>query len=87
MHTLSIPADIYVLPVKNGFSNPTKVQIGQGQYRRDVTDDCQMKALKEGCCEREQAQTDVSSTVKTSTKRELARATTKSRSEMKTVTK
>ena len=34
--------------------------------------DCQEKALKEGCCEREQAQMDVSSTEKTNTKEDLA---------------
>jgi len=34
------------------------------------------KALKEGCCEREWAQTSVSSREKTNTKRNLARVTT-----------
>ena len=48
--------------------------------------DCQEKALKEGCHEREQALTDVSSTEKTNTKEALARAMTKSRSKTQTVT-
>jgi len=48
--------------------------------------DHQGKALKEGCCEREQAQVGVSSTEKTNTKEDLARAMTKSRSRMQTVT-
>jgi len=44
------------------------------------------KALKEGCCEREQAQMDFSSIEKTNTKQDLARAMTMSRSKMQTVT-
>ena len=39
------------LGVRNGFSNPTKEQIGQDQCRKDIMNDCQEKALKEGCCE------------------------------------
>ena len=39
--------------VKNGFSNLTKVQIGQDQYRKDIMNHHQEKALKVGCCERE----------------------------------
>ena len=54
--------------VKNGFSDPTKVQIGQGQHRIDITNDHQEKALKEGCHERKQAQLDVCSIEKTNTK-------------------
>ena len=54
--------------VKNGFSDPTKVKIGQDRYGIDIMNDCQEKALKEGCHERKQAQTGVSSTVRTSTK-------------------
>ena len=42
--------------------------------------------LKEGCHEREQAQTDVSSIEKTNTKEDLARVMTKSRSKMQIVT-
>jgi len=54
--------------VKIGFSHPTKVQIGRGQHRIDITNDCEEKALKEGCHERKQSQTDVSSIEKTNTK-------------------
>jgi len=46
-------------------SDPTKVQIGQGQYRIDVAKDHQKQALKEGCCEREWIWMDVSATEKT----------------------
>ena len=72
--------------VNNRFSVPNKVQIGQDQYRKDIMNNCQEKALKKGCCEREWAQTDVSSTEKTNTKKNLARAMTKSKSKMQTVT-
>jgi len=48
--------------------------------------DCQGKALREGCHERDQAQMGVPSTEKTNTKENLARAMTKSRSKMLTVT-
>ena len=48
--------------------------------------DHQGKALREGCHEREWAQIGVSSTEKTNTKRNLARAMTKSKSRMQTVT-
>jgi len=48
--------------------------------------DHQRKALKEGSCEREWAQTSVSSREKTNTKRNLARVMTKSKSKMQTVT-
>src|SRR5882724_866993 len=48
--------------------------------------DHQGKALREGCHEREWAWTCVSSTEKANTKRNLARATTKSKSETQTVT-
>jgi len=37
--------------VKNGFSDPTKEQIGQDQCRKDITNDHQEKAPKEGCHE------------------------------------
>ena len=46
----------------------------------------QAKALREGCDEREQAWTGVSSTEKPNTKGHLARAMTKSKSKMQTVT-
>ena len=48
--------------------------------------DCQGKALEEGCGEREWAQTSVSSREKTNTKRNLVRAMTKSKSRTQTVT-
>ena len=54
--------------------------------QKDITNDHQEEALKEGCCEIEQAWMDVSSTEKTNTKEDLARAMTKSRSKMQTVT-
>ena len=53
---------------------------------QDVTNEHWEKALREGCHEREQAQTGVSSTEKTNTKWDLARAMTKSKSKMQTVT-
>src|SRR5882724_4481073 len=71
--------------VKNGFSNPTKEQEGQDQQRKDVTNDRQGKALREGCHERKMAWTSVSSREKKDTNRNLARATSKSRSDMQTV--
>jgi len=45
----------------------------------------QVKALGEGCHERKEAQTGVSSREKINTNRNLARATTKTKSEMQTV--
>ena len=48
--------------------------------------ECQEKALREGCCKREQAWTGVSPTEKTNTKGDLARAMTKSKSKLQTVT-
>ena len=45
--------------VKNRFSDPTKVQIGQDQYRNDVKSDCWEKDLEEGCCKREGVQMGV----------------------------
>jgi len=74
--------------VKNRFYDLTKVQIGQDQdqLRKDITNDHEGKALKEGCHEREWARTGVSSTVKTNTNKNLVRATTKPKSETQTVT-
>jgi len=46
---------------------------------------CQAKALREGCCERKEAQMGVSSREKMNINKNLARATTKSKSEMQTV--
>jgi len=40
------------LNVRNRFSNLTKVQIGQDQYRKDDMNDHQENTLKEGCHER-----------------------------------
>ena len=53
--------------VKNRFSDLTKVQIYLDQYRIDIMNDCLGKALREGCCKREQAWMGVSSTEKTNT--------------------
>ena len=47
--------------------------------------DHQLKALKEGYCERRWAQVSASSREKANTKRHLVRATTKSKSRMQTV--
>ena len=80
------PRAVMILSVKNRFSNPTKVQIGQDQYRKDVMNDHWEKALREGCHEKEQAWMDTSSTEKTNTKEDLARVMTKSRSKTQTVT-
>jgi len=63
-----------------------KEQVGQDQQRKDIMNDHQGEALKEGCCEREWAQMSVSSRDKTNTKRNLARVTTKFKSRMQTVT-
>ena len=40
------------ISVKNRFSDLTKEQIGQDWQGKDITNECQGKALKEGCCER-----------------------------------
>jgi len=71
--------------VKNGFPDPTKEQEGQDWPRKDVMNRRQVKALREGCCERKEAQTGVSSREKINTNRNLARATTKSKSKTQTV--
>jgi len=71
--------------VKNRFSNPSKVQIGWDQQRNDVMNEHWEKALREGCCEREQAWMGVSSTEKANTKWDF-RAITKSKSKTQTVT-
>jgi len=62
------------------------VKIGWDQFRKDIINEHQGKALKEGCHEREWAQTGVSSTEKTNTKGNLARVMTKSESETQMVT-
>jgi len=66
-------------------SDPTKQQEGQDRQGKDITNDHQGKALREGCHERKKARTSVSSREKKEANRNLARATTKSRSEMQTV--
>src|SRR5882672_5617129 len=76
--SLECPATFQQL-VKNGFSDPTKVKIGRDWPRQDVGCECQGKALKEGCREREAAGKSVSSTEKINTKENLARATAKPR--------
>ena len=74
------------MSVKNRFSDLTKEQVGQDQQGKDVMNDHQGKALKEGCHEREWAQTSVSSREKNNTKRNLVRVTTKSKCRMQMVT-
>jgi len=74
-----------VVGVKNGFSDPTKVQEGRDWPRKDIMNRCQGKALSEGCHERKKARTVVSSREKINNNKNLARVTTKSKSEMQTV--
>src|SRR5882724_8633713 len=74
-----------LLSVKNGFSDPTKVQKGRDRQRKDVEGDHQGKALKEGCRERRWARMGVSSREEINTNSNLARATTKSKSGTQTV--
>src|SRR5882724_13143917 len=71
--------------VKNGFSDLTKEKIGRNQQGKDIMNDYQEKAFKEGCHEREWAQMSASSREKNNTKRNLVRVTTKSKSKMQTV--
>ena len=78
-------SDGKVLYVKNGFSDPTKEQEDQDQPRKDIMNRHQVKALREGCCERKEAQMGVPSREKINTNKNLVRATTKSKSEMQTV--
>jgi len=73
------------ISVKNGFSDLTKEQEGRDWPRKDIMNRCQVKALREGCHERKEAQTGVSSREKMNTNKNLARATTKSKREMQTV--
>ena len=70
--------ELHIETVKNGFSDPPK---GRDRQRKDIEDDHQGKALKEGCHERRWAQTSVSSREKINTNKNLARVTTKSKSE------
>ena len=48
------------ISVKNGFSDPTKKQEGRDWPRNDIMNRHQVKALREGCHERKDAQTGVS---------------------------
>jgi len=47
-HLIPLPWTV-VLLVKNRFSDPTKEQVGQDWQRKDIINDHQGKALKEGC--------------------------------------
>src|SRR5882724_7152730 len=76
--------DLRVPTVKNGFSDPTTEQEGQDQPRKDIMNRHQVKALREGCHERKEAQTGVSSR-EMNTNKNLVRATTKSKSMTQTV--
>jgi len=60
---------------RNGFSNLTKEQEGQDWPRKDIMSRRQVKALREGCCERKEAWMGVSSRDKINTNRNLVRAT------------
>jgi len=71
--------------VKNGFSDLTKAQEGRDRPRKDVMNRRRGKALSEGCHERKKAWTVVSSREKINNNKNLVRATTKSKSEMQTV--
>src|SRR5882724_9362474 len=73
------------IAVKNGFFDPTKEQKGRDRPRKDIMNRHQVKALREGCCERKEAQMGVSSREKMNNNKNLARVTTKSKSEMQTV--
>ena len=77
---LDFQESLVIQSVKNRFSELTKEKEGRDQQGKEITNDCQGKALKEGCHEREQAQMDVSSTEKTNTKEDLTRVMTKSKS-------
>ena len=84
-HTLFIPDLAPIAPVKNRFSNLTKAQEGQDRPRKDKMNRHWGEALSEGCHERKKAQTVVPSREKINNNRNLARATTKSKSETQTV--
>src|SRR5882724_8951405 len=71
--------------VQNGFSDLTKEQKGQDWPRKDIVNRHQVRALREGCCERKEAWADVSSREKKNINRNLARVTTKSKSRTQTV--
>src|SRR5882724_5929843 len=85
LHFSRVGKPVLDTAVKNGFSNPTKEQKGRDWPRKDVMNGCQGKALREGCHERKEARMGVSSREKMNTNKNLVRATTKSKSEMQTV--
>src|SRR5882724_10962440 len=87
LHKPSYPLALLMMlgTVKNGFSDPTKEQEGRDRPRKDIMNRRQAKALREGCRERKEARTGVSSREKINTNRNLVRVTTKSKSEMQTV--
>ena len=85
LYIIQRPTDKQNGSVKNGFSDPTKEREGRDQPRKDIINGCQDEALREGCHERKEAQTGVSSREKINTNRKLARVTTKSKSEMQIV--
>src|SRR5882724_2811564 len=76
---------VHITTVKNGFSDPTKEQKGRDRPRKDIGNRHPVEALREGCRERKEAWASVSSREKKNTNRKLARATTKSKSRMLTV--
>ena len=71
--------------VKNRFSDPTKAQEGRDRSRKDVMNRHRGKALSKGCHERKKARTVVSSREKINNNKNLARVTTKSKSETQKV--
>ena len=73
-----------MVDVKNRLSDPTKEQKGQGWPRKDVVNRHQVKALRESCHERKEAQASVSSRERKDTNRNLVSVTTKSKSRMQT---
>jgi len=70
--------------VSRTVSDLTKEQEGRDQKGKDVTNDCQGKALREAVV-KEMSSGECSSREKKDTNRNLARATTKSKSRMQTV--
>ena len=66
--TATTKADDAHIPVKNGFSNPTKAQEGRDWPRKDLMNRHRKKALREGCHERKEARAVVSSREKMNNK-------------------
>ena len=71
----------------SGMGFPTRLKREKVEISKEKTSQMivKEKALREGCCERKKARTSVSSREKKDTNRNLARATTKSKSRMQTV--